>query len=167
MVQNGNDLDIRTVIKDDNFASPRKLLYEFFALRIIFSLDFLVIEELSFVFSRTGIELETSRVEADRAFPATYVLHLHFTRPTRVVPLALTANGVQFNRRLNCSDAVGRRNTVVNGGCYKIGHSCCEVCWKIRRRFDDERGIGWAPVYDGSKRIGKLRAILLYMYCMN
>ena len=127
MVQNGNDLDILTVIKDDDFVSPRKLLYEFFALRITFSLDFLVIQELSLVFSRAGIELETSRVEADRVFPATYVLHLHFGDLTCVVPLARTANRVQFNRRLKCSDTVGGWNTVGNGCCYILGHRWYET----------------------------------------
>ena len=74
------------MIKDDGFASPRKLLYEFFALRITFFLKS-VIQEISFVFSRDFMKLETSRVEADDVFFASHVLHLHFLNLTFVVPL--------------------------------------------------------------------------------
>ena len=125
MVRNGSNLTIRTVIEDDDFASPRKVLYKFFGIWIIFSLDFLVIEEISFVFSRDGIELETSRVEADGVFFATYVLHLHFLTLRREVPVAFTAGRVEIVF-LNRADTVCGRNRVINDCCYKIGHDCYE-----------------------------------------
>ena len=126
MVRNGKNLTIvtiRTVIKDDDFASPRKVLYKFFALRIILSFDFLVIAELSFVFSRDGIELETSRVEADCVFFATYVLYLHFLTLRREVPVAFTADGVEIGV-LSRADTVCGRNRVINNRCYNEGHGC-------------------------------------------
>ena len=125
MVRNGSDLTIRTVIEDEDFASPRKVLYKFFALWIILSLDFLVIEELSSVFSRDGIELETSRVEADCVFFATYILHLYFLTLRWKVPVAFTAGRVEIVF-LNWAGTVGGRKRIVNGCCYKVGHGCYE-----------------------------------------